>query len=187
MFWKLKRLPLTRAAAVVNAAPSAVYDILTDYDSYLEWFPFTNHSKLLVKEGDLAITEFAFDRPIGAKLTVECIHTKNEMVLNRRISGNMPLTRVQWNLAPDGEGTRVTLRTEMDLRNWRMLHARTMRNFMFQSLLRSLQGRVAAFSSDLQTDGGRKFLELIQTDDGLEIWLLGKRYKLTAMDDKGTS
>jgi len=37
-----------------------VYDILTDYDNYLDWFPLSITSKLLVKEGDdLAIAELS--------------------------------------------------------------------------------------------------------------------------------
>jgi len=77
--WKLKKLtPLAPANLVVKAEPAMVYDILTDYDNYMDWFPLANHSKLLVKEGDdLAIAEFEFDKPAGAKLTLECIHTRN--------------------------------------------------------------------------------------------------------------
>src|SRR2546428_6532123 len=104
-----KFAPLGPANIVLKAEPSTIYEILTDYDNYLDWVPLTNHSKLLVKEGDdLAIAEFEFGRPQGTKLTFECIHTRNEMALNRRISGHMPMLRMQWNLAPDGEGTRVT-------------------------------------------------------------------------------
>ena len=111
--WKLKKFTaLAPASLVVKAEPATVYDILTDYDNYLDWFPGVNHSKLMVKEGDdLAIAEFEFDRPRQTKLTMECIHTRNEMVLHRRISGNMPVNRAQWNLAPEAGGTSVSLRT----------------------------------------------------------------------------
>jgi ribosome-associated toxin RatA of RatAB toxin-antitoxin module len=182
---KLKKFaPLAPANVLVKAEPATVYDILTDYDNYLDWFPVTNHSKLLVKEGDdLAIAEFEFDKPAGAKLTMECIHTKNEMVLNRRISGNMPVLRLQWNLAPQAGGTSVTLRTEMDFANWRMIIPGTAKILAQQSLLKALDGRVNAFSSELQSEGGRKFLEIIQTKDYLEIWFMGKKYKLTPIDD----
>jgi ribosome-associated toxin RatA of RatAB toxin-antitoxin module len=143
--WKLKKFaPLAPANVVVQAETAAVYDILTDYDNYLEWFPLTNHSKLLVKEGDgLAIAEFEFAKPEGARLTLECIHTKNEMVLNRRISGRMPILCVQWNLAPQAGGTRITLRTELDLKNWRMLVPGMAGHFIHQSLLKALMGRVS--------------------------------------------
>jgi len=183
--WKLKKFaPLSPSNLVVKAEPATVYDILTDYDNYLEWFPLTNHSKLLVKEGDdLAIAEFEFGKPAGAKLTMECIHTKNEMVLNRRISGAMPVVRAQWNLAPQAGGTSVTLRTEMDLKNWRVLLPGMAQSFASQALLKALEGRVNAFSSEMQSEGGRKFLEIIQTNDFLEIWFMGKKYKLTPMDE----
>ena len=183
--FKLKKFaPRAPASVVVKAEPSAVYDVLTDYDNYLDWFPVTNHSKLMVKEGDdLAIAEFEFDKPAGGKLTMECIHTRNEMVLNRRISGNMPVLRIQWNLAPQAGGTAITLRTEMDFANWRMFVPGTAKSFVNHTLLQALEGRVNAFSSELQSEGGRKFLEIIQTNDYLEIWFMGKKYKLTPIDD----
>lgn len=185
MFWKLKKFtPLAPASVTLKAEPSAVYDVLTDYDNYLEWFPLTNHSKLLVKEGDdLAIAEFAFDKPRDAKLTVECIHTQNEMVLHRRIAGHMPILRVQWNLAKAGAGTQVTLRTEMELKNWRMFNPGMAQNFLQSSLLRALEGRVNAFSSTFADEGGRKFLEIVQTNEYLEVWFMGKKYKLTPVDE----
>ena len=41
--WKLNKLtPLAPANAVVKAEPATVYEILTDYDNYLDWFPLTN-------------------------------------------------------------------------------------------------------------------------------------------------
>jgi len=183
--WKLNKFaPLAPANVVLKAEPATVYDILTDYDNYLEWFPFPNHSKLLVKEGDdLAIAEFEFGKPDGAKLTLECIHTKNEMVLNRRISGSMPVMRLQWNLAAQAGGTSVTLRAEMDLKNWRLLIPGMAQTFGNQPLIKALEGRVNAFSSEMQSEGGRKFLEVVQTNDYLEIWFMGKKYKLTPMDE----
>lgn len=183
--WKLKKFaPLTPANVVVKAEPATVYDILTDYDNYLDWFPLVHHSKLLVKEGDdLAIAEFEFDRPAGAKLTLECIHTRNEMVLHRRISGNMPIERVQWNLAPQAGGTSISLRTEMDFKNWRLLVPGMVPSINHNALLKALEGRVNAFASELQSEGGRKFLEIIQTNDYLEIWFMGKKYKLTPIDE----
>jgi hypothetical protein len=185
MRWKLNKLtPLAPVSVVMSAEPATVYDILIDYDNYLEWFPLTIHSKLLVKEGDeLAIAEFAFDRPKEAKVTMECIHTPNELVLHRRISGHMPINRIQWNLAPEGSGTRVTLRTEMDFANWRILVPGVSQSFIYQALLKALEGRVNAFASELESADGRKFLEIIQTDEYLEVWFLGKRYKLTPIDE----
>jgi hypothetical protein len=56
----------------VKAELSAVYEMLTDYDDYLDWFLVTNHSKLMVKEGDdQEIAEFEFDKPGSAKLTID--------------------------------------------------------------------------------------------------------------------
>jgi ribosome-associated toxin RatA of RatAB toxin-antitoxin module len=184
--WKFRKFtPLAPASVVVDAEPATVYDILTDYDNYLEWFPQATHSKLMVKEGDdLAIAEFQFDKPAGTKLTMECIHTRNEMVLHRRISGNMPILRVQWNIASQGAGASVTLRTEMDFRNWRILIPGMAQMLVHDALITALQGRVNAYTSEMASEGGRKFLEIIQTNDYLEISFMGKRYKLTPIDEQ---
>jgi len=56
-------------------------------------------------------------------------------------------------------------------------------NFAQQALLKCLEGRVNAFASEMESGGGRKFLEIIQTNDYLEIWFMGKKYKLTPIDD----
>jgi len=95
----------------------------------------------------------------------------------------MPVLRLQWNLAPQAGGTSVTLRTEMDFTNWRMLVPGAAKCFNQSALLTALEGRVNAFSSELQSEGGRKFLEIIQTNDYLEIWFMGKKYKLTPIDE----
>ena len=95
----------------------------------------------------------------------------------------MPILRVQWNLAPAAGGTSVTLRTEMDFTNWRMFVPGAAKSFNQSTLLTALEGRVNAFSSELQSEGGRKFLEIIQTNDYLEIWFMGKKYKLTPIDE----
>lgn len=185
MQWLLKKLtPLSPVTTVVAAEPSTVFDVLTDYDNYLEWFPQITHSKLLVKEGDdLAIAEFGFDQPKDSKLTVECIHTKDELVLQRKIAGNTPLSRVQWNLASEGSKTRITLKTELDFANWRVALPGVSTSFVPQMLMGCLEGRLNAFASELGTEGGRKFLEIIETNDCLEVYFLGRKYKLVPMDE----
>jgi len=183
--WTMKKLgPAVADKILVKADPAVLYEILTDYDNYLDWFPGANHSKLLVKEGDdLAIAEFEFDRPAGAKLTMECIHTRNEMVLHRKISGNMPVVRVQWNLAKEGAETAVSLRLEMDFSNWRLLIPGAKALLDRKSILNALESRVNAYASEMTAGGGRKFMEIIQTNDYLEIWFMGKKYKLTPIDE----
>lgn len=186
MLWKLKKLtPLAPQTAVVKADPAAVYDILTDYDNYIEWFPGANHSKLLVKEGDdLAIAEFAFDKPKDAKLTMECIHTRNEMVLLRKISGDMPVVRVQWNLAAAQGGTEVRLRTELDFSNWKLLLPGVSQGVTDSTMMKALTERMNAFSSEMSmVEGGRKFLEIVETNDHLEVWFMGRKYKLMPLDE----
>ena len=50
-------------------------------------------------------------------------------------------------------------------------------------ILAEANRKLAAASAELQSEGGRKFLEIIQTKDYLEIWFMGKKYKLTPIDE----
>jgi hypothetical protein len=56
-------------------------------------------------------------------------------------------------------------------------------NFVHKTLMAALEGRVNAYSSEMASEGGRKFLEIIQTNDYLEISFMGKKYKLTPIDE----
>src|SRR3990167_4172744 len=92
-----------QATAVVGCAPSLLYDILTYYDNYFEWLPLVAQSKLLAREGDLAIAEFELAFPQKDRLNIECIHTRNKMVLWRTIGGKIPISQVQWDIE-SGQG-----------------------------------------------------------------------------------
>src|SRR5260370_28820621 len=101
-----------------SAEPQLVYEILIDYDSYSEWAPLIAKSKLLAKEGELAIAEFELVHKKAGKVTVEAIHGKNRLVLTRVISGKVPVFQWQWTIAAaDKNECDVTLSIEGN-RNW---------------------------------------------------------------------
>ncbi len=160
--------------------PSLPYEILTDYDSYVEWLPHHSHSKLLAKEGDLAIAEFEIARRRKSRFAVECIHTRNKMVLTRTISGNVPVTQFEWKIEPDGTGCRVTLAIEGRI-NWRKFSPAYRALTDPARCLRALESQISAFSPDLAItdEKGEKLLELTETEQGLVCWLRGKKYTLT--------
>src|SRR3990172_9891292 len=105
--------PTRRAAASLRCDAGLLYDILTDYDTYAEWLPRLAQSKALAIEGDLAIAEFHLAGTKKVRFVVECIHTRNKMVLWRTIEGKVPVTQVEWTMEPAGEGqSRVNLAVE---------------------------------------------------------------------------
>lgn len=176
----------TSASAKLKCDAGLVYDVLTDYDSYFEWLPFIGYSKLLAKEGDLAIAEFEVISPRHAKIAFEWIHTRNKSVLGRRISGEVQLHQILWELKRAGEGeTEVTVRIDR-AREFKELFAGSKKYPDADKYLSALQSRVAAFTSDfaLEDESGRKLIEIFETDDGLDLWIFGKKYLLKPVPDE---
>ncbi len=174
-------LTITRNASIVlKCDPSLPYEILTDYDSYMEWMPSLSESKLLAREGDLAVAQFGVKGSGKDKYAVECVHTRNKMVLTRTISGNTPVAQFEWKIEPDGEGCKVTLIIQGSTvwRHWRPVYHRLSDP---KRCLEALRSQVSAFSSDvvIQDEKGETVLELMETEQGLVCWLRGKKYTMT--------
>ena len=79
-----------RATRHLSAEPQLVYEILIDYDNYAEWAPQVVKSKLLAKEGELAIAEFELVRKKAGKVTVEAIHGKNRLEVGAVLKTMVP-------------------------------------------------------------------------------------------------
>lgn len=172
-------------SATLQGDSSLIYEILIDYDNYFEWLPFVTHSKLLAKEGDLAIAEMELNTHRGAKIAIECVHTKNKSVMSRRISGGVPVHEIVWTLNPSGQGqTEVSLTIEHEA-DWKRFIPGMVKNVTGDRYLAALKSRAAVFSSDLLDDeSGKKVLEVFETDDGLDLWILGKKYVLKPAEEK---
>ena len=169
-----------QSATVFDCDPSLLYDILTDYDTYAEWLPLIAQSKSLAKEGDLAIAEFELPPPQKEKFVIECIHTRNKMVLWRTIGGTIPISQVEWTIAPSGEGhSQVTLAV-LGRVNWTSFVPRY-RQFLNPSrCLKALQSQISTVLPEiaLSSEEGEKILELSETDQGVVCWIRGKKYIL---------
>jgi len=175
-------LTYTKKASVALPCESSLpYEILTDYDTYFEWMPHVSKSKLLAKEGDLAIAEFDMTMPQGEKFAVECIHTKNKMVMTRKISGKIPVWQYEWIIQPAGEKQCNVTLTIQGKTSWHRLvpHYRSL--ISASKCIAALQAQVASYSPDLAVadQGGEKLIEIAETEQGLVCWLRGKKYNLT--------
>ena len=170
----------TQATRRFSAEPQLVYEILIDYDSYAEWAPLITKSKLLAKEGELAIAEFELVHKKAGKVTVEAIHGKNRLVLTRVISGKVPVFKWEWTIAAaDKNECDVTLSIEGS-RNWSWLAGGYGDLMSPKAGLDRLQSELAVFQPELAISDaqGEKILELSETDEGLVCWLRGKKYIL---------
>ena len=170
-----------KASIVLPCESSLPYEILTDYDNYNEWMPLVTKSKLLAKEGDLAIAEFEVTQPGKDKYALECIHTRNKMVLTRRISGKLPIHQFEWLIHAEGENRCSVTLTIQAKSGWHRLVPASRSLLNASRCLKALQTQVSVFSPNLAvTDQeGEKIIELAETEQGLVCWIRGKKYLLT--------
>jgi ribosome-associated toxin RatA of RatAB toxin-antitoxin module len=163
-----------------DCAPSLLYDVLTDYDGYSEWLPRVAQSKLLAREGDLALAEFEVIFPPKERFVIECIHTRNKMVLWRTIGGNIPVWQVEWTImaASDSKSSVALVVTGKFHQN---RFVPKYRRFLEpKKSLEALRSQVSTFLPELAVtdEAGEKILELVETDEGVVCWIRGKKYVL---------
>lgn len=169
-----------RSSLALGCEAGLLYDILVDYDNYAEWLPGLARSKSLATEGDLAIAEFHLANSSKDRFVVECIHTRNKMVLWRTIEGKVPLTQVEWTIAAAGDSqSRVHLAAERRFA-WADLFSGSGRFFRPPQVLMGLQGQVSTYLPEiaLADEEGEKILELTETEEGVVCWIRGKKYIL---------
>lgn len=176
---------ITSASQTLNCEVELIYEILINYDDYFEWLTFLSNSRLLAKEKDLAIAEFEVQSP-GSKLSVECIHTKNQGVLLRRISGEVPIQQIAWTIQGKGPGKcEVALEVQSKREFSDILKFRRPRYWRASAVLEALKSRCVTFSSSfpLTDEAGQKIVEAFESEDGLVLWVLGKKYVIQAVED----
>jgi len=170
----------SKAEATFPCEPSLIFELLTDYDSYLEWVPQVTQSKLLAKEGDLALAELEVRPPQPGKLVFECIHDKNRSVLGRAISGALPFGKFEWTIAAtEANQSQVTLVLE-GKPDWHWLLPAYHKLLQAPAYMSALQGQVQAYSSELviPAEGGETILDLMETSEGMVLIYRGRKYSL---------
>lgn len=175
--------PTSKAEVTIPCEPSLVFELLTDYDSYAEWIPLVTRSKLLAKEGDLALAEIEVSQPIPDKLVFECIHDKNRSVLARAISGKVPLGKLEWTIAAAGPSQSAVTVTLEGKSAWHWLLPSYRKLLNADRYARALQGQAAAFSPEISVtgDSGETILDLMETSEGMVLVYRGQKYLLQAI------
>ena len=172
---------MRRSTVTLGCDAGLLYEILTDYDNYVEWLPQLSQSKSLATEGDLAIAEFHLSNAKKDRFVVECIHTRNQMVLWRTIEGKIPVTQVEWTIEAAGAGeSRVNLAVERSFQ-WSSLFSTAGKLLNPPAALISLRGQVSTYLPEmaLSDEEGERILEISETEDGVVCWIRGKKYILT--------
>jgi hypothetical protein len=171
--------PTRRASASIPGEPSLIYDVLTDYDGHSEWLPGVSQSKMLAREGDLAIAELELSQPQKDRLVFECIHTRNRMVLWRTIEGKAPIAQVEWTIEGVGQGrSQVGLSVQGSLGG--RLFGPYRHLFVPAPCLKALERQLGTFMPELALtdEKGERLLELVETEAGFVCWIRGKKYVL---------
>jgi ribosome-associated toxin RatA of RatAB toxin-antitoxin module len=180
-------LPSLRAATargIIPCAPELVYKALSDYDAWQEWLPSLATSRLLTREGTLAIVELMLAGKGAQPLILECVGTPAKSVQARVIEGRSRLREIEWHIEaaePGACSVAVTVRKSMGPRllnpaSWPVLPA--------ARCVAALTAWVAAANPGPETvPGGENLFELWETEAGLVCWIRGKKYRLTPAED----
>ena len=168
------------ASLDISCSAEMIFEILADYDNHFEWLNMLHHSRLLAREGDLALAEIETE---AGRMTMEVIQNTNREVLMRKINGPTCLHQVRWLISTtDAEASNVSVEIILH-RTWRNPLAK-LENWDPEGMLRCLESRIATFAASfpLASESGVKVLEIIESEQGLVFWIMGRKYLLTPME-----
>jgi len=176
-----------QSASVIPGDPALLYEILTDYEHLGEWMPRIAGGKLLAREGDLVLAELELKGRESSRFSMECIHSKDKMVVWRPIENKISAAEVRWEIVSTPEGRcRVSLAVD---RRFSLARLASFRSGLMNpgECLRALARQVSMFLPDAAPDTeGERILEITETQQGLACWIRGKKYKLVpAGEDQG--
>ena len=171
------------ASAYLRAPLELVYPILTNYDLYSSWVPDITSSRLLAREGDLAIAEFVCPRYGRGKFLLELIETPATAISYSRIDHHRVEMTGGWRLEETQSGDRVV--AHADLRLDGRPHEIFLRRAMRDVLERTLEGlteRVTQIEAALETGAvppGELILDLNHVGEKLVVRLRDRVYELS--------
>jgi hypothetical protein len=183
MRWKTSAtttLPLTRNDA---------YVMLTAYDQYQDWLPEVTHSRVLAREGDIAVVELVSPLLVEGNLVLEVVHTPPDAAIfsqadryrQRGISGGWQLRSDDSDQSPDS----VVLSIEVEIPASIVNPAPRQRaRAALNAALATLHARSASLAPGANEER-RKILEVVRQAGGLQVWLQGETYSLSSGTEPG--
>jgi hypothetical protein len=167
------------AAAEFSCPVQLLFEVLTDYDNYADWFPNISGSALAAQAGEVAIALLDLAVPYKGQIAVESVHTANSSVFARLLNAGTGAETMEWELEElPGGRSRATLAiegyTSLPLGSGRMglLDA--------QRMLAALRSYMQVFGTGLAADGadGELLVEIVETPNGLTCWWKGRQYEM---------
>jgi len=167
-----------RATAEFSCPVQLVFEALSDYANYRDWFPHVSGSALAAQAGEVAIALLDLASPYQGQVALESVHTANASVVSRVLTGGSGADTIIWELEEAAEGRcRMTLTIEghtvLPLGSNRM-------GFLdAESLLAALRSYISVFSvGDARNEDGELLLEIVETENGLTCWWNGQEYEM---------
>ena len=169
-----------KATMTLGCEPALVYDVLSDYASYVEWMPKVRSSNVIGHETNFAVAEIEFEAKPAYKFTLECMHAPPQMVITRSMIGHPLTLKLEWKITSPCPGeAKVELMVEGPLPFLAMVggYATVMNP---GATLAALRRQVSSFAPTLPP--GEVLIEISEGENGLMCTFKGKKYKMEAAD-----
>ena len=171
----------TEQTTVRLAAPRRlVFPHLTDYDRFGEWVPGVTRSRVLEREGDIVVAEFASPLGPGGKVVLELVHTPPEAVIftqveryrRRGLSG-----RLEFREEGEGRETALTIVASVGASPLDLSSRGRLRSALAAAAAAAV-ARTADLAAAGPTPGGerKKILEVVRRGGTLDVWFRGERF-----------
>lgn len=177
-------LRTAEADARVEGSREELFQIVTDYGRWQAWMPGVEHSRLLVREGDVTIAELAAPDWAPHPFNLELVHSPPGTVefhqidsLGRGAAGRWELGTTDPGVGASTVSVSVSLRLDtpaLALASGPRLRA-TLRAWL--DALGARRRHLAAARPGAPT-AKRKLLEVVRGEGGLEVWYLGETFLL---------
>jgi ribosome-associated toxin RatA of RatAB toxin-antitoxin module len=167
----------------IDAPVEVVRTVFTDFEKWPQWMPGVQSVTVLETGDDHAVLDVVHQQ-FGQNFHIKqrCL-IEREGLRQNQISGKFRSWESRWRFVtpPEGEGTTVSCEMHLDPGMVAfVLPKRVLRGFLdrlFEDCLSGAeaQARSLAGVPEVPSDGDA-LLQVFETDDGLEIWVEGRRF-----------
>ena len=173
-----------RRVGRIDAPQNVVQGVLTDFEQWPEWMPGVRQVTILESDGTEAVLEVhhhQFGRNFRQKLWCRI---EPDGLRQTQLEGQFKKWESRWRLVapPDGEGTTVSLRMEVDPGFvGRLLPSGVWRGLLdrlFEECLIGVEAQAQALTERPEAAPADHdvLLQVFETDAGLEVWVEGRRF-----------
>lgn len=165
----------------VEAPPQDVFEVITDYESYLEFIPEINSVKMLEEGKDHAVVDFLFNAGKTINYVLRFTPKPYESLSWTLVRGDMKSNEGSWTLKPQKNGTEVTYQVSMD---FGMLVPRFVVSMVTGA---GLPGILKRFKQRVETGEAKRVISLQHEVDFNEMNIIRRYLRRNQYDVKNTA